>query len=94
MCLMALALGQSSPWPLVLGNAASLNGWHIKALKPGVYGLSNDFLDTPWPKTLADSQRAASDLLPSTGIDASLEHGLSSAWVRLPERGFGTRCSS
>ena len=29
------------------------NGWHNQSLKPGIYGLSNAFLDTPWPKTLA-----------------------------------------
>ena len=27
--------------------------WHSQRLKPGIYGLSNAFLDTPWPKTLA-----------------------------------------
>ena len=27
--------------------------WHSQSLKPGIYGLSNAFLDTPWPKTLA-----------------------------------------
>lgn len=26
-------------------------GWQQRALPPGVYGLSNAFLDTPWPKT-------------------------------------------
>ncbi len=26
-------------------------GWQQRALAPGVYGLSNAFLDTPWPKT-------------------------------------------
>ena len=25
--------------------------WHVEALKPGVYGLSNAALDSPWPKT-------------------------------------------
>ena len=28
-------------------------GWHCETLAPGVYGLSNAALDTPWPKTLA-----------------------------------------
>ena len=33
--------------------AALQNGsaWHCEALKPGVYGLSNAALDSPWPKT-------------------------------------------
>lgn len=26
-------------------------GWQQRALGPGIYGLSNAFLDTPWPKT-------------------------------------------
>ena len=29
------------------------NEWCARALPPGVYGLSNAALDTPWPKTLA-----------------------------------------
>ncbi|MES2363337.1 MAG: NRDE family protein [Pseudomonadota bacterium] len=29
------------------------SGWCSRALAPGVYGLSNAALDTPWPKTLA-----------------------------------------
>lgn len=32
---------------------ASLSGWHSETLAPGIYGLSNAALDTPWPKTLA-----------------------------------------
>lgn len=28
-------------------------GWCSRVLEPGVYGLSNAALDTPWPKTLA-----------------------------------------
>lgn len=30
-----------------------VEGWQSCALKPGVYGLSNGALDTPWPKTRA-----------------------------------------
>ena len=29
------------------------HSWHSQSLMPGIYGLSNAFLDTPWPKTLA-----------------------------------------
>jgi uncharacterized protein with NRDE domain len=29
------------------------HSWNSQSLKPGIYGLSNAFLDTPWPKTLA-----------------------------------------
>ncbi|MCY1167224.1 MAG: NRDE family protein [Pseudomonadota bacterium] len=35
------------------GNRPQRSGWHSRALAPGVYGLSNAALDTPWPKTLA-----------------------------------------
>ncbi len=41
------------------GGAAPLNsglmasGWQSMELRPGIYGLSNALLDTPWPKTLA-----------------------------------------
>lgn len=31
-------------------------GWHSRALRPGIYGLSNGALDTPWPKTRALKQ--------------------------------------
>ena len=34
-------------------------GWQAQALEPGVYGLSNAALDTPWPKTLELKQRLA-----------------------------------
>ena len=27
------------------------SAWHLEALKPGVYGLSNAALDSPWPKS-------------------------------------------
>ena len=29
------------------------HSWNSQSLKPGIYGLSNAFLDTPWHKTLA-----------------------------------------
>ena len=29
------------------------NGWCSQTLKPGIYGVSNAALDTPWPKTIA-----------------------------------------
>lgn len=120
--LMGDSLTGEWTWASNRGNAGrSVDGWHFKDLKPGLYSLSNALLDTPWPKTLAlkaalaealtratvsaelqsqlwsalgDRQRAPATHLPNTGIDTALEHGLSSAWVDLPERGYGTRCSS
>jgi len=40
----------------------------IRALKPGIYGLSNHLLNTPWPKVKAgrDSLRQAIEKLPDT----------------------------
>ena len=44
--------------------AASL-GWHAQALTPGIYGLSNAALDTPWSKTVALKQALAAVLAKS-----------------------------
>jgi uncharacterized protein with NRDE domain len=41
-------------WVTNRGEAArSKPGWHLQQLPPGLYGLSNAAMDTPWPKTLA-----------------------------------------
>jgi uncharacterized protein with NRDE domain len=92
-----------------------------RTLGPGVYGLSNAALDTPWPKTrrlvqavhealpqasdpdgrwlhpltevLGDDRCASDEALPRTGVPAAFERSLSSAFVRMPERGYGTRSS-
>lgn len=37
-------------------------GWHGHRLEPGLYGLSNAALDTPWPKTVALKQALQSHL--------------------------------
>ena len=44
--LQATSAGQTS------GNDGLPAGWYGSALGPGVYGLSNAHLDTPWPKTV------------------------------------------
>ena len=91
------------------------------ALEPGIHGLSNAELDTPWKKVVdlkrrlrdaldsADSVDAlASDLfdalgdrslvvdaaLPDTGMPKEIERQLSSAFVDMPARGYGTRSST
>ena len=50
-------------------------GWHGQRLRPGVYGLSNAGLDTPWPKTrrLKAATTRALHLLDHTAPEAS-EH--------------------
>jgi uncharacterized protein with NRDE domain len=72
---------------LVLGDLRT-GAWHwcsnkpgpaleTRALPPGVYGLSNGALDTPWPKTLALKKALQSALPAST--QASLEAELMAA---------------
>jgi uncharacterized protein with NRDE domain len=70
---------------------------HVRALDPGVYGLSNHLLDEPWPKvTLARREMQAAlddadpmprlfDMLSQTGVapDLQLPHtGVSPEWER------------
>lgn len=91
---------------------------HRQQLEPGIYGLSNAVLDTPWPKTerlkaamhralggqegnaqalladaLADTAHAPPHLQPDTGVPPELERALSSPFVDMAERGYGTRSS-
>ena len=92
---------------------------HSQRLLPGVYGLSNAALDTPWPKTqalkeavrsaltaptaeqrqrilttaLADPGRSPTDQLPCTGVPIDIEATLSSPFVDMRERGYGTLSS-
>lgn len=90
-------------------------------LGPGLYGLSNAALDTPWPKVtalkarlaaalersssvdalaaalfeaLADRTVPADPLLPDTGVGLEAERLLGSAFIDMPVRGYGTRCST
>jgi uncharacterized protein with NRDE domain len=97
---------------------------HYEALRPGIYGLSNAALDSPWPKTtqlkdalgqslraheaggdlaalradlwhaLGSRERAEAAHLPRTGIPLAREEALSSAFVEMPEHGYGTRSST
>lgn len=106
-------------------NHGLLAGWAFKPLTPGIYGLSNASLDTPWPKTLAlkaalsealQNAEEAGDsaaiqkslwsalasrkpvaelrLLPDTGVPLEMEKALSSAFIDMPGRAYGTRCST
>lgn len=105
---------------------------HVQTLVPGVYGLSNASLDTPWPKTtalkaaltsaiaaptlgalqaplwtaLASRRRdnglelfSSSSSFNSSGMglpgqSLAPEDAFSSAFVDVPDRAYGTRCSS
>ena len=50
-----LVLGdfQSNAWTWLSNRPATGSALHVQALEPGVYGLSNAALNTPWPKTTA-----------------------------------------
>ncbi|MDQ7744523.1 NRDE family protein [Hydrogenophaga pseudoflava] len=98
-------------------HAEQTGGLHHRRLAPGVYGLSNAALDTPWPKTLrlkralqhalstgpdaqaplvsalADPVPPEPAELPDTGVPAEWERALSSPFVDLSGRGYGTRSS-
>ncbi|WP_411879849.1 NRDE family protein [Polaromonas sp. YR568] len=121
-----LVLGdlRQKAWTWVTNKYAGAPVLHAQALAPGLYGLSNAGLDTPWPKTvelkrvlsaalqsgdgaagdeslqallwtaLGNRQRALPADLPHTGVPADLEEALSSAFVEVPGRAYGTRCST
>ncbi len=103
-----------SGFNLLLADASSL--WYAsnraerfaRPLEPGVYGLSNEFLDTPWPKLqrvrarfeqwLARPDGAATQLFEllndrTAAPDAApLERALSAPFVL--DSTYGTRCST
>jgi uncharacterized protein with NRDE domain len=118
-----LVLGdlRQKAWTWVTNIYAGASSLHAQALSPGLYGLSNAGLDTPWPKTLelkrvlatalqtgdgneglqkllwialGNRQRALPADLPHTGVPPDLEAALSSAFVEVPGRAYGTRCST
>ena len=76
-----LVLGdfQSSSWHW-LSNQPGLD-WQARELGPGLYGLSNGALDTPWPKTVALKQ-AMQSALESPNEDALQ----ASLWSALQDR--------
>lgn len=47
-------------------DCANTSAWRIESLVPGVYGLSNAALDTPWPKTVALKKALETALLART----------------------------
>lgn len=50
-----LVLGdfQRNAWTWITNKSAAASALHMQPLEPGVYGLSNAALNTPWPKTAA-----------------------------------------
>ena len=76
-----------TPWPKVTKLKARLG----EALKTAE---SVDSLSSQLFTALADRDVAPDDQLPSTGIGRDRERLLSSAFIRTPEGGYGTRCST
>jgi uncharacterized protein with NRDE domain len=96
--------------------AVSNRGLAPTVLMPGIHGLSNHLLNTPWPKVekvkhgltqilqqaaleketlfnlMADTQQAADEALPHTGVGLEMERLLSSPFIQ--SAAYGTRVST
>ena len=55
---------------------------------------SADAWQAPLIDTLADTRLAEPNELPATGVPAEVEHALSSPFVQMPQRAYGTRSST
>ncbi|SDI92048.1 NRDE family protein [Natribacillus halophilus] len=88
----------------------------LSKISPGTHGVSNDSLNTPWPKVekgkhllnvhtqtndvetenlfhmLSDTEQAADESLPSTGVSLDLERKLSPLFIKTGD--YGTRAST
>ncbi|WP_153785489.1 NRDE family protein [Pseudomonas sp. EMN2] len=88
--------GQYSGFNLLVGDAGQLGYLHARdaaprLLEPGVYGLSNAGLDTPWPK-LVKARSGLEKLLESAEPEqllSLLADGEPAADSELPETGVG-----
>ena len=86
---------------LLLGDLTGLfyysnRGSELKPLQPGIYGLSNHLLDTPWPKVVRSRSRFLEVLKRSVSpLSDSLFEILSDRTLaddgELPDTGFGTQ---
>ena len=59
--------------------------WHCEALKPGVYGLSNAALDSPWPKTTR-LKAVLDQSLQANDLTADLQRLQADLWQALGSR--------
>ena len=89
---------QRNAWTWVTNKGvATTPEWQLRALRPGVYGVSNAALDTPWPKTvelkrvLHTALAAQSDAADMDALQAPLWQALASreraSASRLPTTG-------
>lgn len=67
-----LVLGdfQRNAWTWLTNRSAAVSALHAQPLAPGVYGLSNAALNTPWPKTTALKNALLTTLQAAPDLDA------------------------
>lgn len=76
-----------TPWPKTQRLA--------DALQTALQRLDDDDAwQQPLTETLADTRPAQPHELPATGVPPDVEHALSSPFVRMPQRAYGTRSST
>lgn len=90
-----------NPFNLLVGNTSALYYYSnvdnkIKEIRPGIYGLSNALLDTPWPKIIRGKKRFKEMINSNREIDFSdLYRILFDKWSpkdeELPDTGIGIR---
>ncbi len=82
-----LVLGdfQRNTWTWVTNRSRADSGWHVQSLAPGVYGLSNAQLDTPWPKTMELKRVLATSLRDGNG-ERSAGQLQEQLWAALAKR--------
>jgi uncharacterized protein with NRDE domain len=81
--------GAYNPFNLIAGDGAGLYYLNsrertVQRLEPGIYGLSNDVLDTPWPKVVR-GRAAFADLLSERRIDREALMALMRDETRAPD---------
>jgi len=77
----------NTPWPKVEALKARLHD--AVASASSLDALSSQLFDA-----LADRSEVLDDELPDTGLPRDRERALSAAFIRMPEMGYGTRCST
>ena len=79
-----------TPWPKVVALKSAL----AAALANARSAQSADQLEAPLFCALADRRIPPDAALPSTGVAIERERSLASAFIRMPDAGYGTRCST
>lgn len=71
------SLPDYSPFNLLLGDGERLHygnsAGHSRELQPGIYGLSNAMLDTPWPKVVEGKQALLGLITAGSGVEQFFE---------------------